>query len=475
MWELRTDQDGDDTEVEYDSFKSIIDVAEYLDGEGYIKVTDLDQYLDELEELEEGVGGTLIGGALGSGAGKAVGSTVGAGVGTAAGALIGGAVGGGDGAAAGAAIGGALGAGAGHAVGKVGGAIAGGVAGDKIGDKMQAKKAEKKAAQTKELEEGILNTAGTLAGGAVGGGLGRAVGGAIGTAVGGPVGGAIGRAVGGIGGALAGGSIGNKLTEEEELMEAIAKESELIGKLTAIPAESIRDFMMNYKRGTYFTMGTYSLIPIAAKYKANIKIYRVLEYHNITSGKTYENTAAVQEFRDATGKEAGTTWWEYEDGTDLRIAQHKARPEEKYVPYFYTKSDKDKSFCIVHFYLVHLDKDLVEKVDYDSIVAESNPYLTPSEKKKLSPSGQMAVDLKTGQVVENKARPKVTSFSHVYWLKQGGNAAREYGTQFTEAISGADDEIRVIDAFARNGRDFTEVLDSWLDMDQEIDFFTDFE
>ena len=53
MWELRTDQDGDDTEEEYDSFDSIIEVAEYLENEGLAHITDLDQPLKESKPLEE--------------------------------------------------------------------------------------------------------------------------------------------------------------------------------------------------------------------------------------------------------------------------------------------------------------------------------------------------------------------------------------------------------------------------------------
>lgn len=88
MWEIRTDQDGDDMEEEYDSFDSIIEVAEYLENEGLAHITDLDQYLEECisketnsekAELDEAVGeiaGTLAlaaGGGLLAGAANAIG------------------------------------------------------------------------------------------------------------------------------------------------------------------------------------------------------------------------------------------------------------------------------------------------------------------------------------------------------------------------------------------------------------------
>lgn len=92
MYEVLYNRDGEEYEGDdLEDFDDIIELACYLDDEGYIKVTDLDQYLDELEEsvsketnsekaeLDEAIGeiaGTLAlaaGGGLLAGATNAVG------------------------------------------------------------------------------------------------------------------------------------------------------------------------------------------------------------------------------------------------------------------------------------------------------------------------------------------------------------------------------------------------------------------
>lgn len=200
--------------------------------------------------------------------------------------------------------------------------------------------------------------------------------------------------------------------QSRKLSEAIASEGDLLLKLKPIAPSEIRDFMANYRKGTFYTLGIYSSFSIAKKFKDSLRLYRVLEYHNVTTGKTYENTAAVQEFRDLTGKPEGTSWWEYEPGSDQKIAQNKNKPDDKYVPYFYTKSEKDKSYCITRFYLVDISTNIVNSVTLDSVL--DSDYLTESTKKDLRPKAQVGININTGEVVENNARPRVTSFAHVY-------------------------------------------------------------
>ena len=258
----------------------------------------------------------------------------------------------------------------------------------------------------------------------------------------------------------------------KKLTEAINSKQELQAKLAPVTPAEIRDFMANYRKGTFYTLGIFSEVSIARQFKKSHEIYRVLEYHNITTGKTYRNTAAVQEFRDLTGKPEGETWWEYEQGSDQKIAQNRKKPDDKYVPYFYTKNDKDKSFCIARYYLVDTVNNTVEGVTLDSILASD--YLTESTKKDLRPKAQVGVNINTGEVVENQARPRVTSFSHVYWMKQGGENPREYGAQFVEAKLNEDfGDIKVYDAFARTGQDLDVLLDQ-TNNEEYDDFFTEF-
>lgn len=266
----------------------------------------------------------------------------------------------------------------------------------------------------------------------------------------------------------------NVRRQSRKLSEAIVSEADLLLKLSPVAPVEIRDFMANYKKGTFYTLGIYSSISIARDFKKSLRLYRVLEYHNITTGKTYENTAAVQEFRDLTGKPEGETWWEYEPGSDRKIAQNKNKPEDKYVPYFYTKSEKDKSYCITRFYLVDISTNTVNNVTLDSVLESS--YLTESTKKDLRPKAQIGINVNTGEVVENKARPRVTPFAHVYWMKQGGENPREYGAQFVEAVLNEEsNEMRVFDAFAHNGQDLDTLLDKYSDKPiVEDDFFTEF-
>lgn len=266
----------------------------------------------------------------------------------------------------------------------------------------------------------------------------------------------------------------NVKRQSRKLSEAIVSEADLLLKLNPVAPAEIRDFMANYKKGTFYTLGIYSSISIARDFKKSLRLYRVLEYHNITTGKTYENTAAVQEFRDLTGKPEGETWWEYEPGSDRKIAQNKNKPEDKYVPYFYTKNEKDKSYCITRFYLVDISANTVNNVTLDSVL-ESN-YLTESTKKDLRPKAQIGINVNTGEVVENKARPRVTPFAHVYWMKQGGENSREYGAQFVEAVLNEEsNEMRLFDAFAHNGQDLDTLLDKYSDKPiVEDDFFTEF-
>lgn len=259
-----------------------------------------------------------------------------------------------------------------------------------------------------------------------------------------------------------------------KLSEAIVSEGDLLLKLNPVAPAEIRDFMANYRKGTFYTLGIYTPFSIARKFRNSLRLYRVLEYHNVTTGKTYENTAAVQEFRDLTGKPEGETWWEYEPGSDQKIAQNKNKPDDKYVPYFYTKCEKDKSYCITRFYLVDALTKAVTGVTLDSVLASD--YLTESTKKDLRPKAQVGINVNTGEVVENKARPRVTSFTHVYWMKQGGENPREYGAQFVEAVLNEEsNEVRVFDAFAYTGQNLDTLLDEYSgNSSVEDDFFTEF-
>ena len=59
--------------------------------------------------------------------------------------------------------------------------------------------------------------------------------------------------------------------QSKKIVENIKNEGELRLKLSAVAPADIRDFMENYKRGTFYTLGIYSSISIAKNFKKNDK------------------------------------------------------------------------------------------------------------------------------------------------------------------------------------------------------------
>lgn len=229
-----------------------------------------------------------------------------------------------------------------------------------------------------------------------------------------------------------------------EIKEAITVESDLLLKLNPISEIEIFEFMKNLRGGTYFNMGMYSSIPVAKAYKSTIRIYKVIDLTAIVSGVSYENIGTTKDFRDRTGEAPGKAWYDHTPGFEHKVGQKKSDPNSKYVLWDIKKG----TGTTVRYYVVDIDTGAVTPVSKADV--EASPYLTATEKAKLTPKPVVGIDLTTGEAVENKTNWRTAAFEHIFWLSQAGKATQEYGVRFEEDLGLAEalgDEI-FIDAHA---------------------------
>lgn len=252
--------------------------------------------------------------------------------------------------------------------------------------------------------------------------------------------------------------------QKPDLREDIEKESDLLMKLAPIPENEIYDFMDNLKGGTYFNMGMYSSLPIAKLHKSNVRIYKVIEMSAIVSGVDYENIGTTKDFRDQTGKEAGKAWYDHEPGREHKVGLKRSNPEDKYVLW----QIRSNSGTNVRYFLVDFVADTVEKIEKADILAST--WLTESEKDKLKPKAVTGYNLETGELVSNETVWKTAAFNHIFWLKQGGSASREYGKYFEESFGLQEDAGADIffDAHAGQGKDLDALLSSYAEEEHEL-------
>lgn len=239
-----------------------------------------------------------------------------------------------------------------------------------------------------------------------------------------------------------------------KINEAIALESDLLLKLNPISEVEIFEFMKNLRGGTYFNMGMYSSIPVAKAYKSTIRIYKVIDLTAIVSGVNYENIKTTKDFRDATGEGPGKSWYDHTPGFEHKVGQKKSDPNSKYVLWDIKKG----TGTTVRYYVVDIDTGTVTPVSKADV--ENSPYLTATEKAKLTPKPVVGIDLTTGQAVENKTNWRTAAFEHIFWLSQAGKATQEYGVRFEEDLGLAEafgDEI-FMDAHAGVRTDLDAIL-----------------
>lgn len=213
-----------------------------------------------------------------------------------------------------------------------------------------------------------------------------------------------------------------------KIKEAISLESDLLLKLKPLSEAEIFEFMKNLRGGTYFNMGMYSSIPISRAYKKTIRIYKVIDLTAIVSGVSYENIGTTKDFRQRTGEGPGKSWYDHTPGYENKIAQKKSDPNSKYVLW----DIKRGTGTCVRYYVVDIDTGAVTPVSKEDVL--QSDYLTPSEKKNLTPKPVEGFDKTTGELVENKTNWRTAAFDHIFWLSQAGKATQEYGTRFEEAF-----------------------------------------
>jgi hypothetical protein len=172
--------------------------------------------------------------------------------------------------------------------------------------------------------------------------------------------------------------VNNKL-QNKELTEAINSEADLMLRLTPLQPKEIFDFMAGMKKGTLFGLGQYSSIGVSAKYKKEIRIYKVIEMTNVVSGVEYENKETTKEFRDATGKLPGGTWWKHKPGWETKVGEHKDDPNKNYVLWYINKPSRNT----VKYFLVDTINNVIQAVKKDDI--KNSIYLTASQKAALDP------------------------------------------------------------------------------------------
>ena len=219
----------------------------------------------------------------------------------------------------------------------------------------------------------------------------------------------------------------------KSVTEAINLESDLLLKLNPLSEAEIFEFMKNLRGGTYFNMGMYSSIPVSRAYKSTIRIYKVIDLTAIVSGVSYENVGTTKEFRDRTGEGPGKSWYDHTPGFENKVGQKKSDPNSKYVLW----DIKRGTGTCVRYYVVDIDTGVVTPVSKADV--ENSPYLTASEKAKLTPKPVEGFDKTTGDLVENKTNWRTAAFDHIFWLSQAGKATQEYGTRFEESFELTED------------------------------------
>lgn len=195
-----------------------------------------------------------------------------------------------------------------------------------------------------------------------------------------------------------------------KMTEAISLEADLLLKLKPLSETDIFTFMKNLRGGTYFNMGMYSSIPVSKAYKSTIRIYKVIDLTAIVSGVSYENIGTTKDFRDSTGDGPGKSWYDHTPGFENKVGQKKSDPNSKYVLW---DIKRGTSTC-VRYYVVDIDTGAVTPVSKADV--EASPYLTASEKAKLTPKPVVGFDLTTGAAVENKTNWRTAAFDHIFWL-----------------------------------------------------------
>lgn len=261
----------------------------------------------------------------------------------------------------------------------------------------------------------------------------------------------------------------------KEITEAINLESDLLLKLTPLSETEIFEFMKNLRGGTYFNMGMYSSIPVSKAYKSTIRIYKVIDLTAIVSGVSYENVGTTKEFRDRTGEAPGKSWYDHTPGFENKIGQKKSDPNSKYVLW----DIKRGTGTCVRYYVVDIDTGAVTPVSKADV--ENSPYLTASEKAKLTPRPVEGFDKTTGQLIENKTIWRTAAFDHIFWLSQAGQATQEYGTRFEEdfGLTEAFGNELFVDAHAYVHTDLDAILSGKVvesvekSLNEEADIFMD--
>lgn len=260
-----------------------------------------------------------------------------------------------------------------------------------------------------------------------------------------------------------------------KINEAISLESDLLLKLKPLSEAEIFDFMKNLRGGTYFNMGMYSSIPVSKAYKSTIRIYKVIDLTAIVSGVSYENIGTTKEFRDRTGEAPGKSWYDHTPGFENKVGQKKSDPNSKYILW----DIKRGSGTCVRYYVVDIDTGAVIPVSKADV--EASPYLTATEKAKLTPKPVVGIDLTTGEAVENKTVWRTAAFEHIFWLNQTGKSTREYGVRFEEDFDfyeAIDNEL-FMDAHANVKTDLDAILSGEViesiekPLEEEIDLFMD--
>lgn len=248
-----------------------------------------------------------------------------------------------------------------------------------------------------------------------------------------------------------------------KVTEAISLEADLLLKLKPLPEVEIFEFMNNLRGGTYFNMGMFSSIPVSKAYKQTIRIYKVIDLTAIVSGVDYENIGTTKDFRNATGEGPGKAWYDHTPGYEHKVGQKKSDPNSKYVLW----DIKRGTGTCVRYYVVDIETGAVTPVSKADV--ENSPYLTATEKAKLTPKPVVGIDLATGQAVENKTNWRTAAFEHIFWLNQAGKATQEYGVRFEEDL-GLTEAITVdlfMDAHANVKTDLDSILSG--EMTESID------
>lgn len=261
----------------------------------------------------------------------------------------------------------------------------------------------------------------------------------------------------------------NKELQNKELTEAITSEADLMLRLTPLQPQEIFDFMAGMKKGTLFGLGQYSSIGVSAKYKKDIRIYKVIEMTNVVSGVEYENKETTKEFRDATGKLPGGTWWRHKPGWETKVGEHKNDPNKNYVLWYINKPSRNT----VKYFLVDAINNVIQAVKKDDI--KNSIYLTASQKAALDPKPSVGVDLNTGALIENETNFRTAAFEHIFWLSQEGQNTKTVGRRF-DFNEDYDDNELLKDGNLYN-HDTIDDLDTYLfelDNQEDNEFFQEF-